>query len=57
MRVRYDSWHALQPMSPDVFTMVGTGARIAFTRDKRGAVNGYTVSAARTLNVIFERAP
>lgn len=56
-RTRYGAWLTLEPLSPDVFSVVGVGARLAFSRDRRGAVAGFAMSAARTNNLAFVRAP
>ena len=55
LRLRYGDWMVLDPLARDVFTVRGAGARLAFTRDARGGVRGFTVSAARTQNLVFER--
>jgi len=36
---------------------VPAGAKVAFTRDKRGTVTGFALSQARTNNVGFTRQP
>jgi CubicO group peptidase (beta-lactamase class C family) len=53
IRVRWSGWRALDPLARDVFTMPGT--QIAFDRGRRGEITGFRLSAARTLNVRFER--
>ncbi|MCC6929119.1 MAG: beta-lactamase family protein [Gemmatimonadaceae bacterium] len=55
LRLRYGEWMVLEPLARDVFTVRGAGARLAFTRDARGAVRGFSLSAARTQNLVFER--
>jgi hypothetical protein len=55
VRARYDEWRTLVPMAPDVFTVAGAAARVAFTRDRGGNVTGFSMSAARTRNLAFER--
>jgi CubicO group peptidase (beta-lactamase class C family) len=54
VRTRWGPWLPLQPIAPDLFTVAGT--RVAFTRARGGAVNGYAVSQARTRNVGFVRS-
>jgi hypothetical protein len=56
VRTRYGPWMPLMPMAPDVFG-VPAGAKVAFTRDKRGAVTGFSLSQARTNNLGFTRQP
>ncbi|MBK6304485.1 MAG: beta-lactamase family protein [Gemmatimonadetes bacterium] len=56
VRMRYGPWMPLMPMAPDVFG-VPAGAKVAFTRDKRGTVTGFALSQARTNNVGFTRQP
>ncbi|MGH7560187.1 MAG: hypothetical protein ACRENB_04120 [Gemmatimonadales bacterium] len=55
VRIRWGEWRTLEPIAPDVFTVIG--AQVAFDRDRRGRVTGYRLSAARTLNVEFRREP
>lgn len=55
VRMRYGAWLTLEPIAPDVFSVVGMGARLAFTRDRRGALAGFSMSAARTNNLGFTR--
>lgn len=50
-RMRWMPWAPLRPMAPDTF--VAQGARVAFTRDRRGAVTGFSMSQVRTRNVGF----
>lgn len=54
-RMRYGAWLTLEPVAPDVFAVVGMGARLAFTRDRRGNIAGFSMSAARTNNLAFTR--
>lgn len=54
-RMRYGAWLTLEPIAPDVFSVVGMGARLAFTRDRRGGIAGFAMSAARTNNLAFTR--
>jgi len=55
LRLRYGDWMVLDPVARDVYTVRGAGARVAFTRDARGSIRGFHVSAARTNNLVFER--
>ncbi len=54
-RMRYGAWLTLEPVAPDVFSVVEMGARLAFTRDRRGNIAGFSMSAARTNNLAFTR--
>lgn len=54
-RMRYGAWLTLEPIAPDVFSVVGMGARLTFTRDRRGGIAGFSMSAARTNNLTFTR--
>lgn len=54
-RMRYGAWLTLEPIAPDVFSVTGMGARLAFTRDRRGNLAGFSMSAARTNNLAFTR--
>lgn len=56
-RMRYGPWLTLEPIAPDVFSVMGMGARLAFTRDRRGSIAGFSMSAARTNNLAFTREP
>lgn len=52
-RMRWGAWMPLDPIAADTF--VAAGVRLEFTRDRRGAISGFTLSQARTRGVVFER--
>ena len=51
VRSRYDAWRPMAPLAKDSF--VAAGARMAFTRGKKGEILGFRLSAARLANVEF----
>jgi CubicO group peptidase (beta-lactamase class C family) len=53
VRARLGEWRPLKPQVRDAFTE--GGAKLEFDRDKRGAVTGFRLSAARSQNIRFVR--
>jgi CubicO group peptidase (beta-lactamase class C family) len=47
----------LVPMDPDGYRAIRSGDQLKFTRDSRGAVNGFEVYAGRVLHLRFTREP